>query len=180
MAHAHASVLSQGPQMTPGGLEKHRSASRRLDHSRVVPQRICQTLHPLGTHRYRRHGLERQRQRNGSCWSHGLWSSHPGELGVCSNAAGRDLGFSETVNQQKRMASRPLRWYVRAQLGVLLLPAGLCLFGEAISRRIIQLLGQDRGPWFWYGTLSLICINAGIGLMIESGLLSGYPGRRAD
>jgi hypothetical protein len=74
------------------------------------------------------------------------------------------------------MASRPLRWYVRAQLGVLLLPAGLCLFGEAISRRIIQLLGQDRGPWFWYGTLSLICINAGIGLMIESGLLSGYPG----
>ena len=78
------------------------------------------------------------------------------------------------------MASRPLRWYVRAQLGVLLLPAGLCLFGEAISRRIIQMLGQDRGPWFWYGALSLICINAGIGLMIESGLLSGYPGRRAD
>ncbi len=97
-----------------------------------------------------------------------------------SNTTGRDLGFSKIVNQRKRMASRPLRWYVRAQLGVLLLPAGLCLFGEAISRRIIQLLGQDRGPWFWYGTLSLICINAGIGLMIESGLFRGYPGRQLD
>ena len=78
------------------------------------------------------------------------------------------------------MASKPLRWYIRAQLGVLLLPAGLCLFGEAISRRIVQMLGQDRGPWFWYGTLILIAINTGVGLMIESGLLSGYPGRRSD
>ncbi len=95
-------------------------------------------------------------------------------------AAGRDLRFFQDCELTNQMASRPLRWYVRAQLGVLLLPAGLCLFGEAISRRIIQLLGQDRGPWFWYGTLSLICINAGIGLMIESGLLSGYPVRRAD
>ena len=95
-------------------------------------------------------------------------------------AAGRDLRFFQDCELTNQMASRPLLWYVRAQLGVLLLPAGLCLFGEAISRRIIQLLGQDRGPWFWYGTLSLICINAGIGLMIESGLLSGYPGRRAD
>ena len=76
------------------------------------------------------------------------------------------------------MASSPLRWYVRAQLGVLLLPAGLCLFGEAVTRRTLQLAGSDGGPWWWYGTLSLIMINAGVGLMIESGLLSGYPGRR--
>ena len=76
------------------------------------------------------------------------------------------------------MSSSPLRWYVRAQLGVLLLPAGLCLFGEAVSRRTLQLAGSDGGPWWWYGTLSLIMINAGVGLMIESGLLSGYPGRR--
>jgi hypothetical protein len=33
------------------------------------------------------------------------------------------------------------------------------------------------GPWFWYGTFGLILINAGVGLMIESGLLRGYPGR---
>ena len=76
------------------------------------------------------------------------------------------------------MASSPFRWYVRAQLGVLLLPAGLCLFGEAVSRRTLQLAGSDGGPWWWYGTLSLILINAGVGLMIESGLLRGYPKRR--
>ena len=134
----------------------------------------------MGAHRHRGHGVERQGERYGSCWSHWLRSAHLGELGVRANTSGRELGFSKTVRQPKRMASRPLRWYLRAQLGVLLLPAGLCLFGEAISRRIIQMLGQDRGPWFWYGTLSLICINAGIGLMIESGLLSGYPGRQAD
>jgi hypothetical protein len=77
------------------------------------------------------------------------------------------------------MASRPFRWYLRAQLGILLLPAGLCLFGEALTRRILQSLGKDGGPWFWYGTLSLVCINAGVGLMIESGLLRGYPRRKA-
>lgn len=78
------------------------------------------------------------------------------------------------------MASSPLRWYVRAQLGVLLLPAGLCLFGEAVSRRTLQLAGSSSGPWWWVGTLSLIAINAGVGLMIESGLLRGYPGRKTN
>ena len=46
------------------------------------------------------------------------------------------------------MASSPLRWYVRAQLGILLLPAGLCLFGEAVSRRTLQMAGGDGGPWW--------------------------------
>jgi hypothetical protein len=36
---------------------------------------------------------------------------------------------------------------------------------------------QAPGPWFWYGTLGLILINAGVGLMVESGLLRGYPRR---
>jgi leucyl aminopeptidase len=76
------------------------------------------------------------------------------------------------------MSSSPIRWYLKAQLGVLLLPVGLCLFGEAVSRKVVQMLGQDGGPWFWYGTLSLICINAGIGLMVESGLTRGFPGRK--
>ncbi|MAH58792.1 MAG: hypothetical protein CMN91_10220 [Synechococcus sp. ARS1019] len=75
------------------------------------------------------------------------------------------------------MSNSPVRWYLKAQLGVLLLPVGLCLFGEAVSRRVLQLLGKNAGPWFWYGTLSLICINAGIGLMIESGMTKGFPGR---
>ena len=94
------------------------------------------------------------------------------------------------------MATHKIRWYVKAQLGVLMLPAGLCLFGEAVIRKGIeqlaasaQLAGGDGapvalqvlrapGPWFWYGTFGLILINAGVGLMIESGLLRGYPGRR--
>jgi hypothetical protein len=82
-----------------------------------------------------------------------------------------------------------LRWYLKAQIGVLLLPAGLCLFGEAVIRKGVQTYAglamavpeklavvANAGPWFWYGTLGLVLINAGIGLMIESGLRRGYPG----
>jgi hypothetical protein len=85
------------------------------------------------------------------------------------------------------MAVHKIRWYVKAQLGVLLLPAGLCLFGEAVIRKshlaLAEVLANPAGgqslplpgPWFWYGALGLILINAGVGLMIESGLLRGYP-----
>lgn len=91
------------------------------------------------------------------------------------------------------MAVKKIRWYVKAQLGVLLLPAGLCLFGEAVIRKGLEELGKRAelaaaagsalpvkfleapGPWFWYGTFGLILITAGVGLMIESGLLRGYP-----
>lgn len=85
------------------------------------------------------------------------------------------------------MAVQKIRWYVKAQLGVLLLPAGLCLFGEAVARRSQQSWSAlmttqesgpaipEPGPWFWYGVLGLILINAGVGLMVESGLLRGYP-----
>ncbi|MBM5826229.1 MAG: hypothetical protein FJ054_12945 [Cyanobacteria bacterium M_surface_10_m2_119] len=91
------------------------------------------------------------------------------------------------------MAVKKIRWYVKAQLGVLLLPVGLCLFGEAVIRKGLEELGKRAeltaaagaalpvkfleapGPWFWYGTFGLILINAGVGLMIESGLLRGYP-----
>ena len=91
------------------------------------------------------------------------------------------------------MAVHKIRWYVKAQLGVLLLPAGLCLFGEAVQRKTIQAWSAlassssstaalpgtalpGAGPWFWYGTLGLALVVAGVGLMIESGLLRGYPG----
>ena len=74
-------------------------------------------------------------------------------------------------------SSSPWHWYLKAQSGVLLLPVGLCLFGEAVSRRVVQLMGGQAGEWFWTGTLSMICINAGIGLMIDSGLTKGFPGR---
>jgi hypothetical protein len=76
------------------------------------------------------------------------------------------------------MAVRKIRWFVKAQVGVLLLPAGLCLFAEAITRRIHQADGYVSGPWVWYGILSLVAIVAGVGLMVESGLLRGYPGQQ--
>ena len=76
------------------------------------------------------------------------------------------------------MSRSPLRWYLKAQAGVLLLPVGLCLFGEAVSRKVVQMMGGQAGEWFWTGTLSLICINAGIGLMIDSGLTKGFPRSR--
>lgn len=75
------------------------------------------------------------------------------------------------------MSTSRLHWYLKAQAGVLLLPVGLCLFGEAVARKVVQMMGENAGPWFWIGTLSLICINTGIGLMVESGLMKGYPGR---
>ena len=75
------------------------------------------------------------------------------------------------------MSTSRLNWYLKAQAGVLLLPVGLCLFGEAVARKVVQMMGESAGPWFWIGTLSLICINTGIGLMVESGLMKGYPGR---
>ena len=76
------------------------------------------------------------------------------------------------------MRQSSTRWYLKAQAGVLLLPVGLCLFGDAVSRRVVQLMGGQAGEWFWTGTLSLICINAGVGLMIDSGMTRGFPGRR--
>ena len=76
------------------------------------------------------------------------------------------------------MSKNRLNWYLKAQAGVLLLPVGLCLFGEAVSRKVVQMMGGEASEWFWTGTLSLICINAGIGLMIESGLTKGFPARR--
>ena len=78
------------------------------------------------------------------------------------------------------MSTSPVRWYLKAQIGVLLLPIGLCLFGEAVSRRVVQLMGGQAGEWFWTGTLSLICINAGVGLMIDSGMTKGFPNRKGQ
>lgn len=72
------------------------------------------------------------------------------------------------------MKNNKLIWYLTAQAGVLMFPLGLCIFGEAVSRRI------NGEPWFWWGTVSLIVINAGLGLMIESGLIGGFPGNKKE
>ena len=78
------------------------------------------------------------------------------------------------MNLRKKIRSSKLTWYVTAQIGVLMFPFGLCLLGESITRRI------NGEPWFWWGTISLAVINAGLGLMIESGLIGGYPGNNTD
>ena len=70
----------------------------------------------------------------------------------------------------RRRISPKWQWYLRAQVGVLLYPLGLPVWRSGGAARL-----HPPEPWFWIGTLSLICINAGIGLMIESGLLRGYP-----
>ena len=78
------------------------------------------------------------------------------------------------MNLKKKIRSSKLAWYITAQIGVLMFPFGLCLLGEFITRRI------NGEPWFWWGTISLAVINAGLGLMIESGLIGGYPGSNAE
>lgn len=60
-------------------------------------------------------------------------------------------------------------WYLKAQAGVLLFPFGLSLLGEATIHK------ANHQPYFWLGTLSLIVINTGVGLMIDSQLLRGFP-----
>ncbi|MEO0454089.1 MAG: hypothetical protein AAFY98_08125 [Verrucomicrobiota bacterium] len=46
--------------------------------------------------------------------------------------------------------------------GLLLNGLGLSLFGESVIRK------STNEPWFILGTLSLVCINAGICLVIEA------------
>ena len=46
--------------------------------------------------------------------------------------------------------------------GILIFSAGLCVFGESIIRK------YNDGHWFLIGTISLILVNAGICLMINS------------
>ena len=96
-----------------------------------------------------------------------------GEEGACQGVGtGVEYGgigaFGEVVVGKKWL------WYIKSQTGVLLFPLGLCLFGEALTRRI------EGEPWFWWGTIALATINAGVGLMIESGLIGGFPRDRDD
>ena len=48
------------------------------------------------------------------------------------------------------------KWYVFSILGLLLIGIGLCIFGEALIRKIKQ------ENFFWYGTIALIIFNSGI------------------
>ncbi len=46
--------------------------------------------------------------------------------------------------------------------GLILFSSGLCVFGEALIYK------YENTNWFLIGTISLILINAGLGLMIKN------------
>ena len=66
-----------------------------------------------------------------------------------------DLGVN-----QKRI--RLVKRYGLALLGLILFSSGLCVFGEALISK------YENNNWFLVGTISLILINAGLGLMIKN------------
>ncbi len=59
-----------------------------------------------------------------------------------------------------------LPWWSIAILGLVLNGAGLSLLGEAIISKAAP--SAAFADWFWSGTLSLVLINAGICLVVES------------
>ena len=55
-----------------------------------------------------------------------------------------------------------MKRYFFALLGLILFSSGLCLLGEAIISK------YENTNWVLLGTISLILINAGLGLMIKN------------
>tara|TARA_B100000963_G_C22618905_1_gene668832 strand:+ start:2297 stop:2479 length:183 start_codon:yes stop_codon:yes gene_type:complete len=55
-----------------------------------------------------------------------------------------------------------MKRYLLALTGLILFSSGLCIFGEAIISK------YQNTNWFFLGTISLILINAGLGLMIKN------------
>tara|TARA_B100001173_G_scaffold288479_1_gene277646 strand:+ start:176 stop:364 length:189 start_codon:yes stop_codon:yes gene_type:complete len=54
-----------------------------------------------------------------------------------------------------------LKQYLFALLGLILFSSGMCFLGESI------ILKYEGNSWFISGTISLILINLGLGLMIK-------------
>ena len=55
-----------------------------------------------------------------------------------------------------------MKRYFLALLGLILFSSGLCIFGEAVISK------YENTNWVLIGTVSLILINAGLGLMIKN------------
>ena len=58
--------------------------------------------------------------------------------------------------------TRLMKRYFFALLGLILFSSGLCVLGEAIISK------YENTNWVLLGTISLILINAGLGLMIKN------------
>ena len=55
-----------------------------------------------------------------------------------------------------------MKRYTLALIGLILFSTGLCIFGEAVISK------YENTSWVLTGTISLILINAGLGLMIKN------------
>ena len=60
------------------------------------------------------------------------------------------------------MNNTKIKTYIFALVGLILFSSGLCLFGESIIFKF------ESKEWFKSGTVSLILINLGLGLMIKN------------
>ena len=55
-----------------------------------------------------------------------------------------------------------MKRYSLALLGLILFSSGLCVFGEALIKKI------NKENYFWLGTLSLVIFNSGICIFGQS------------
>ena len=55
-----------------------------------------------------------------------------------------------------------MKRYALALIGLILFSSGLCIFGEAVISK------YENTNWVLTGTIALILINAGLGLMIKN------------
>ena len=62
----------------------------------------------------------------------------------------------------KDLKKSKFKRYTLALVGLISFSSGICLFGLAIIRKYENL------DWFMIGTLSLILINGGLGVMIKN------------
>ena len=57
------------------------------------------------------------------------------------------------MNRHKKL------WLLFCISGLIIIGAGLCLFGEALS---LKMEHAETSSWFWWGTASLVFINSGV------------------
>ena len=63
---------------------------------------------------------------------------------------------------QKKMEREKILWLSKGVGSLLLVGAGLCVFGEALLQKL------QGGGWFGLGTLSLVLVNFGLCMMFDS------------
>ena len=62
----------------------------------------------------------------------------------------------------KNNMNNNIKRYFLALLGLILFSSGLCVLGEAIISK------YENSNWILLGTISLVLINSGLGLMIKN------------